>query len=67
MKRPENTCLAPDQIGLFIKNELAEPEREHVEKHCALCEPCREQLVEVLCALVPPASTGPQQKFPCNV
>lgn len=33
---------------MFVADDLAEIERREVEKHCALCDPCREQLVEVL-------------------
>ncbi len=66
---------------MFVLNELGEPDRQQVEKHCALCEPCREQLVEVFRALTRPVDVNEQaycadgslrgidtqQNFPCIV
>src|SRR5262245_12744475 len=76
----ESACLALGYFGMFILDELKEPERLQVEKHCALCEPCREQLVEVFRALIMPMdaeertrsvhfplSMDAQQNFPCVV
>ncbi len=60
-------CLPLDRIGMFVKNELIESERLRVEKHCALCTPCREQLVEFLRLLTLPFGTYRQQNLPCNV
>ena len=56
-------CLPAGSLGSFVLNELREPERRHVEKHCALCEPCGEQLVEVFRALVLPVDAAEQAYF----
>lgn len=51
VKQENNGCVPPDKLGMFVLNELSEAERKSVEKHCALCDPCREQLAEVIRAL----------------
>jgi anti-sigma factor RsiW len=52
----EDDCPSPEDIGRFINNELPKRQQQDVEKHLALCDTCRRQLVAIVQASFEPVS-----------
>jgi len=60
MSNQSYACVPVARIGMFVNNELVEIERQFVEMHCAVCGPCREDLVEIMRGLIAPWAEGRQ-------
>jgi len=52
----EESCPSPEQIDRFISNSLPKRQLHEVEKHLALCDVCRRQLIGAFRASFAPVS-----------
>jgi tetratricopeptide (TPR) repeat protein len=54
----EDGCPPPERIDRFISNSLPKRQQREVEKHLAICDACRRQLIAVFQASFAPVSEG---------